>query len=108
MTEQELFDKVSNHLLKQNKHSMDSDKSCKYRGNGGRMCAIGVLIPDELYHPWMDSGCTLMRITEIIDLREHYELCCRLQDIHDFDGPAEWPAELADLAEEFGLKYEHE
>jgi hypothetical protein len=49
MTEQEIFDTVALHLIKQGKQSIDADDNCLYRGPEGLKCAIGCLIPDELY-----------------------------------------------------------
>lgn len=53
-TRQQLFDKVAGHLLKQGKRSETADGNlCKYR-NGNFRCAVGCLIPDELYCPQID------------------------------------------------------
>ena len=48
MNHREIFDRVKTHLLTQNAKSM-SDGRCAYRGDGGRTCALGCLIPDEKY-----------------------------------------------------------
>ena len=50
-TSQEVFDVVAKHLLTQNAKSMDDpwDEMCAYRGENGRRCAVGALIPDDLY-----------------------------------------------------------
>jgi hypothetical protein len=61
---QELFEKAVNGLLAQGVPSYDSSRSCMYRGLNGTKCAIGHLIPDELYDPgfegtsFMDVGAT--------------------------------------------------
>ncbi len=58
MTPQEIFDKVAKHLFTQGCRSAeldeDTDSACLYRGPEGRMCAVGVLIPDELYNTDME------------------------------------------------------
>jgi len=58
MTPQEIFDTVAKHLFTQGCRSMelneDPEAACLYRGPEGRMCAAGVLIPDELYSPDME------------------------------------------------------
>jgi hypothetical protein len=105
MNSQELFDIVAKHLLTQDRQSLDSDGSCMYRGCGGRMCAIGVLIPDELYEPWMDANGALTRVIVAIDLGEHYELCRRLQRVHDVHLPAGWRHQLKLAAYDFGLEF---
>ena len=48
MTNQEIFDIVAAHLIKQN-HQATKGSNCAYRGEGGTMCAIGCLIKDEFY-----------------------------------------------------------
>lgn len=58
MTPQEIFDTVSDHLFAQGAPSRQENEeggiTCAYRGNDGRKCAIGVLIPDNIYDPVMD------------------------------------------------------
>lgn len=58
MTPQEIFDTVAKHLFTQGCRSIEVDdegeESCLYRGPEGRMCAVGVLIPDEIYDPLME------------------------------------------------------
>jgi hypothetical protein len=100
---QELFDRVSLHLLAQNRTSVNAHGRCAYRGEGDLKCAIGVLIPDELYSPDMDTKCSLTRVTEITGIEEHYELCVRLQEIHDCYEVSMWSTKLANLAKEFNL-----
>lgn len=55
MTQQEIFDAVLAHLRKQGKASMSDPASCRYRGPGGTSCAVGCLIPDELYDPLIEN-----------------------------------------------------
>ena len=43
-----LINTIATHLAKQQKRSV-TEKGCAYRGDGGTMCAVGCLIPDELY-----------------------------------------------------------
>jgi hypothetical protein len=54
-TRQEIFDYVVQRLLQQGKRSMTGEEGCKYRGDGGTRCALGWLIPDDLYRPEMDD-----------------------------------------------------
>lgn len=52
LTHQEIYDQVCAHLAKQGRRSMipiNGKAICAYRGNGGTKCAVGALIPDELY-----------------------------------------------------------
>lgn len=54
MNRQEVFDKVASHLLAQNDRSSNG-MHCQYRGRDGLKCAIGVLIPDEMYTPEIEN-----------------------------------------------------
>lgn len=57
-TPQEIFDRVVTHLRTQNRksYSIDGDNAkCVYRSKEGYSCAVGCLIPDELYKPEMDG-----------------------------------------------------
>lgn len=94
------------------------------------MCAIGCLIPDEMYHATME-GVTIYEVDAlhkedawaswVIDTErtwreawrewwdtteawKHVDLLVELQDTHDGIQPQSWPAALADTAERFGLK----
>ena len=56
-TPQEVFDQVSQHLLKQNKQSTRYEKLrnfCAYR-SGNLKCAAGCLIDDDEYSPEMEA-----------------------------------------------------
>ena len=60
MTKQEIFDTVAAHLLEQKETCVIRTSSgtdfCAYRGDRGMMCAIGVLVPDNLYEQSMEGG----------------------------------------------------
>lgn len=114
MTLQEQFDTAARGLLAQGRLS-SMNGVCKYRGPDERKCAVGFLIPDEMYNPEMDYG---MQLEEVLhDLRTKgleldYCLCQNLQTIHD-QVPAEikltqdvtshWRKELYEIAEVFHL-----
>jgi hypothetical protein len=52
----EIIDKVIAHFEKQRDFGFDRDKSrCCYRTADGKKCAVGCLIPDELYHHDMEG-----------------------------------------------------
>ena len=65
MTGQEIFDSVLAHLRKQGDASLNASGKCAYRGEGGTACAVGCLIPDELYDPRIESW----RVGTILNLR---------------------------------------
>lgn len=48
---QRVFNRIVNHLAQQKSKAVDpSDgKTCLYRAPGGKMCAVGCLISDDLY-----------------------------------------------------------
>lgn len=52
---QEILTTVVTKLREQNAPSIDKDDNCVYRGPGGRRCALGWLIPDELYKPEIEG-----------------------------------------------------
>lgn len=57
MTNQEIFDKVSKHLLEQAMPAFDPiTNGCRYRGANGTKCAVGCLIKDEFYSPDLENN----------------------------------------------------
>ena len=128
MTTQELFDKVAVHLLTQDQRSMghfighsDDRPQCAYRGDKGRMCAIGCLITDEhydialesklLYGPSPGSNAKgsdpYLAVVNSIG-REltnvEVDMLMRLQEVHDKRTVCSWPFELRFWATNFGLE----
>lgn len=117
MTKQEIFNKVKDHLLTQNERSLNDDARCAYRGENNTKCAIGCLIPDELYKPEMDalpsSVFTLYRrypdvFSEMLGVDSVAPLLPLLNDlqvVHDGDSPDEWPYALHEIAKYHDLEY---
>lgn len=105
MTDQELFDKVAGHLLKQAERSVDGNKGCLYRGPRGLMCAIGCLIPDERYtsdlEQFMPDDRPLLEAAGLGE--EQAKLAYKLQEIHDGYDAFSWPRKLREFATEYGL-----
>lgn len=118
MTEQEIFDKVVNHLLTQNFQSMGyvgadeyDDEICAYRSSEGLKCAIGCLIPDDLYDMGMESLSisSLCREFKLPDFFfENQSLLELLQYIHDYKSPESWRMDLEDLAKKRNLQFNWE
>jgi hypothetical protein len=114
MNEQQVFDRVVLHLMKQNERSQDPEitlgNGCMYRDPKGNKCAVGCLIPDEMYVPEMERK-NVYRLTgafpQVRDLFKGprvLELLSQLQGIHDTGGNAtEWYVPLLFAAEEFNL-----
>ena len=107
MTKQEIFDRVARHLLTQKKHAMIDD-TCAYRTPDGLKCAIGCLIPDELYTPKIEGFS--VDDGPVIEVLERTGLSCdeflyELQTIHDGAAVYFWAKELHTLASLHGLSH---
>ena len=110
MTKQEIFDKVARHLLVQNAQSMFANDSnlCTYRGGGGRMCAVGCLIPDELYHEGLE-GMGVFQVQGTLEAAlgpvdvTGLDMLHDLQTLHDQECPEDWPEGLREIAVSYGL-----
>ncbi len=122
MNKQEVFNKVSTHLLSQMKQAHNEKFFCAYKTNNGLKCAIGCLIPDNLYDPKIE-GLTIRNIMELISSQTLFfkniletELgplnnddlifLKDLQLIHDFFFPNEWKEKLENLAKSSNLVFE--
>jgi hypothetical protein len=114
MNNQEAFDKVAEHLLKQMRKSLNIDRGrCVYRNKDGLKCAIGALIPDELY----DHKMEYMGVDRLI-FNFHNELqplfadvsislLQDLQDVHDDVSPDHWYRRLEGVADAWGLEFRY-
>ncbi|TXH55959.1 MAG: hypothetical protein E6Q97_07615 [Desulfurellales bacterium] len=111
MNMQEVFDTVARHLLKQMSVSMGEGGKCAYRGQGGKMCAVGVLIKDECYFKWLEDQPVLNHQVQEALMASGVEMTLdvaymlkELQSIHDYYGTANWAAELYLVARDYGLE----
>jgi hypothetical protein len=110
MTPQEVFDKVATHLLTQRSRAVDRlGGDCVYRAPDGTKCAIGCLIPDELYCRSLE-GLSAQRIG--IRLAEDLPwiapvtesgLLMALQTVHDGRAVGAWPEYLNRVASDYQL-----
>jgi hypothetical protein len=93
-TNQELFNKAVAHLRTQGRPARlpgDADRqACAYRGINKMMCAVGCLIPDELYGPDLELEGPFSkkfdRLAEFFEFGEYpdrREFLSDLQSIHD-------------------------
>ena len=121
LTNQKVFDQVVVHLLTQNWKSTpkpyypeakNQEYSCSYRGhmNGGVQlkCAIGCLIPDELYKPEMEGFGFTSLIVEFPVIRQLFAdidtgFGQALQTVHDTYEAYEWKRELRKVGDWFNL-----
>lgn len=124
LTEQEIFDKVASHLLKQGRQSVGGSQ-CLYRGPDDLKCAVGALIDDKWYDPDVE-GCgvwsasvrksehtvkgkmlrdMLLNSGVDVDNERVMDLLENLQLIHDECDPEEWDGTLRCIANSFNLVY---
>jgi hypothetical protein len=120
MDRQAIFDKVATHLLKQNAKSR-GPMGCQYRGSGGRMCAIGCLIPDDKYNDtyeglvvpkredigYDDEGRLFRTLQECIgaETDEDIDFLRALQVVHDGSEPGSWAIALREFATKYGVEF---
>lgn len=112
MTNQEIFDKVAEALVKQGKPSMNPDKSCSYYSNGNR-CAVGWLMDEstakklEEYYPGNDVY-EIDRENEDYFMGYDLAFLSALQCAHDNSAHKEgwmddWREEMMQIADDFYL-----
>ncbi len=99
LTNQIVLDTVVAHLIKQGKRAygpvplrlsnpLNNADGCMYRAPDGCRCAVGVLIPDELYEARFEGEAIRMMLNMSEDLRTHFvdvdvNLLRDLQVVHD-------------------------
>jgi hypothetical protein len=117
MEAQEIFDTVATHLLKQGRRTTNPDipEMCVYRGANGTKCAVGVLIPDEVYDPMME-GRTVVGLLSHPEFKiprwmwNNETLLIELQNVHDVEhnwkGSAIMKGALSKVAKESSLTSE--
>lgn len=119
---QDLFDTVSDHLLKQKRKSKlapedvnedDNGTGCAYRGEGGLKCAVGILIDDNVYETRLENlGVGNSEVLHALRASgwgvakgsKAEKLLSDLQVIHDTAFVKNWKEELTELAEKNKLK----
>lgn len=120
MTKQQMFDIVWAHFVT-NKNPLSiavdpvtEESACRYRGPNGEKCAVGVLLPDELYRPEMDGPA--MAVGNLLKwygdalppwMHAEQEFLAALQAAHDevfdFGGSSDIEVALRDVAQHYGL-----
>ena len=106
ITDQEVFDKAAKHLLQQGVPCKSPLNSCRYRFKALK-CAIGALIPDDLYSKNMEGRGVeelldnLPQLTEFLGANVY--LLVSLQKSHDAHFAVNWKRHLTDVAHEFNL-----
>src|ERR1700723_973317 len=123
MKAQAIFNKVVNHLRKQNKQAIIPNSfvgygaTCQYRTIDGLKCAAGALIQKSEYHPKMEYNDIRYLLSEeqvkrgmtpksMYDrLHPYVELIVSLQNAHDGHNPSQWEPQFKRIAKEYHLKY---
>ncbi len=110
MQEQEVFNKVCDHLMTQKKAAVrisknelgERTKTCLYRTASGLKCAIGCLLPDTVNTLEFEGANVASLADEVLDAAGLTNICIgfleRLQDIHDNFKPSLWARELRKFA----------
>ena len=110
MTNQEVYDKVKAHLLTQKAKSISKKyANCKYRMiRSTKRCAIGCLIPDNLYEKEMEGNAVEGLLHNFPKVKEFFDgvssnLLDALQSVHDSELVKNWPRELEVVAKSYNL-----
>jgi hypothetical protein len=120
LTKKEVYDLVVEHLLTQKERCVsDYDESeCLYRNESGLKCAVGALIPDNIYRPIIEHGDlrssndgpdendAALQMTLICQgvTEKHFPMLNALQDLHDKHMPEDWIEELKPIRKRFNVK----
>lgn len=108
MKNQTAYDIVKTHLLKQKRQSKDVGGACVYRSEEGLKCAIGALLPDDLYDEKLEGEGVRSLLEASGKVQAHFEgvdeeLLCELQYTHDEYEPSDWAVALEEIAHDFRL-----
>lgn len=108
-----MFDTVVAHLLTQNSVSVSTTGACVYRGPDNKKCAIGCIIPDEMYTVDLEGKEVNLLVNNplfSVELTTYLSqfnlgLLVRLQQIHDAHNPSSWYTKLEKVAAHFDLNF---
>lgn len=100
------FDTVYKHLMQQNLRSMVGGK-CAYRGDDDLKCAIGCLIPDDVFN-FTYNSFSIKEPESRAMIPDHYTksqiFLTELQHIHDTKPVSKWDELLRKFAEKWNLE----
>lgn len=126
LTQQQIYDRVCEHLLKQGSQSVRLHGGCAYRGTDNKMCAVGCLIAEEHYKSEMEgktifaievlNGLVASKVVTEEEAKQSTQfevrighsfsvltLLDKLQSVHDYDRVDRWQENLNSIATQFGL-----
>ena len=105
---QDIFGEVKVHLLSQRKRAVEGkagETFCKYRTASGLKCAVGCLVPEELYSEDME-GASVLATVKYLRFDYRFELLSNLQAVHDDNQPVYWGELLDDLVMKWKKVYD--
>lgn len=111
---QDVFDVIAWRLLFQNARARAADGIKNlYRSPDGKRCAIGWIMPDDVYAPEFESKGIREIAAYLAETDEgkefaafvaaHVSMLCDLQGLHDAYRPDEWPNRLHLIAQKYDL-----
>ncbi len=112
LTNQEIFNTVSAHLLQQNCKSTVGGGVCKYKGPNNTYCAVGILLKDLLTDEHEGKKVTALPKKLLGEANINFssiltmKLLGELQEVHDFSKVETWREELKNLGKTYGLDTE--
>ena len=95
---QELFDQIVEHLLKQNKRSVNAQNEPAYYGLDGCKCPVGSLIPEDKYQKDFEGKGFYYVLLKLSLPRAYEWMMDRFEDIHYESPPEQWGDELKAMA----------
>ena len=107
-TAQEVFDQITQHLLRQGKAARTATGACLYRVEtveGILKCAAGCLIADDEYDNSFEGviWSNLINAGKVPTI--YGDLIRDLQRAHDNEVPSEWPGRFELIATKYNLTY---
>lgn len=113
MNRQDAFNKVWDWAVVKNNPKSGNSNYCYYRGPGNNRCFVGVLIPDSMYSPDMESTSASDMISKYPVLMDYFSIDTNpsdlgflenLQEIHDYYDTGLWQEELSKFATKYNLQ----
>lgn len=118
MNRQWFFDTSAKYLLAQNEKAIDGNYSCRYRTDDGKKCALGAVLPDELYcpayegeAPGLTPGVSAFKNRALagalgLETENDVSFARALQRVHDENAPSVWLTRLHEFTNTYGLNAE--
>ncbi len=107
LSQQETFNYIVNHLRKQGRKSMryiNCCSECVYRGPDGTKCAVGFLIPDDIYLSCIE-GYSVDYLYQFGINLPYIDLLKDMQAVHDCLPVDDWERGFEETAQSYGLVY---